>query len=167
MEIWKPIPEFEHCGEISNLGRIRSSYGKIRKTIISNNGYVRVGLKKVGAKNTNYVTVHRLVAKAFCEGYEESLQVNHKDGIKTNNIFTNLEWVNNKNNIRHSYRLGLRKSSHRKPKIPLEDRDLILSERAKGVTFTELATRYGVNQSSMVTYVNGRRRNTVIYELAQ
>ena len=166
IEIWKPIPEFENCGEISNLGRIRSSYGKIRKTVIGNNDYVRVGLKKVGAKNTNYVTVHRLVAKAFCEGFGEGLQVNHKDGDKTNNVAENLEWTNGKNNIRHSYRLNLRKDNHRKPTIPHEDREYIMSERAKGITFRVLAERYGVNVSSMVHYVNGRKRKTIIHEVA-
>lgn len=166
MEEWRPIPGFEHRGEVSNLGRIRSRYGVIRKTVVSNNGYERVGLMKVGGKNTNYVTVHRLVALAFCPDYQDGYTVNHIDGNKLNNVATNLEWVSHKNNIRHAYRLGLRKNSHRKPIIPHSDRGALLEARAKGITYRELAERYGVNSASVWHFLNGRNRKTVIYDVA-
>jgi hypothetical protein len=166
MEEWRPIPDFENCGEVSNLGRIRSRLGVIRKTVVGNNGYIRVGVRKVDGKNTNCVTAHRLVAKAFCEGYADGLTVNHIDGNKTNNRADNLEWVSHKNNIRHAYRLGLRKSNHRKPKIPHEDRDFLLQEIASGKTYYELAARYNVGQPSMWVFLNGRKRPTVIYDAA-
>jgi hypothetical protein len=153
MELWKPIPEFENCGEVSNLGRIRSSYGKIRKTVIANNGYIRVGLKKIGAKNTNYVTVHRLVAKAFCEGFEEGLTVNHIDGDKLNNSSDNLEWITQKNNIIHASKIGLRPSNHRKPKIPHEDINIILDLVKNGHTQYEIANKYGVCQTAIFKYI--------------
>ncbi len=166
MEEWRPIPGFEHCGEVSSLGRIRSRYGVIRKTVLSNTGYQRVGLSKPGGKNTNYVIVHRLVALAFCPGYQDGYTVNHVDGDKLNNVATNLEWVNHKNNIRHAYRLGLRKQNHRKPIIPHSDREVLLEARAKGITYRELAERYGVNSASVWHFLNGRNRTTVIYDVA-
>lgn len=47
--------------------------------------------------------VHRLVATYFCEGYFENAVVNHIDANKTNNIYTNLEWITQKENIKKGY----------------------------------------------------------------
>lgn len=46
--------------------------------------------------------VHTAVARAFCEGYSPELQVNHKDGNKTNNAASNLEWMTPGDNTRHA-----------------------------------------------------------------
>jgi hypothetical protein len=156
-EVWLPIPGFEHRGDVSNLGRIRSSRGVIRKTVLSNNGYIRVGLKAVDAKNTNYVTVHRLVALAFCDGQQPGYQVNHIDGDKKNNAASNLEWCSASQNTLHAFRLGLRRVQAR-PIIPYADREKILAARSKGVTFREIGKWYGVCHSSVVNYVYGRKQ---------
>ena len=47
--------------------------------------------------------VHQLVAKYFCDGYFDGAVVNHIDADKTNNHFTNLEWVSQKENVNKSY----------------------------------------------------------------
>jgi len=41
------------------------------------------------------------------EGYKEGLDINHIDGNKQNNHYTNLEWCSRKHNIQHSFRLGI------------------------------------------------------------
>lgn len=71
-------------------------------------GYLRVGLinKTLGKSSCHYI--HTLVAKTFCEGFEEGLKVNHIDGDKFNNNFENLEWVSQQDNIIHSVENGLR-----------------------------------------------------------
>ena len=46
--------------------------------------------------------VHRLVALAFVPGWREGLEVNHKNGDKTDNRADNLEWVTHSENHRHS-----------------------------------------------------------------
>lgn len=53
------------------------------------------------------VQVHRLVAFAFCNGYKPYLVVNHKNGIKTDNRASNLEWCTHSHNILHAHRTGL------------------------------------------------------------
>ena len=70
------------------------------KPSINHNGYEIVQLAING--QTKGVSVHTLVARAFCDGYEQGLCVNHKDGNKRNNKATNLEWVTIKENNRHA-----------------------------------------------------------------
>ena len=56
----------------------------------------------------NRVAVHRLVCMAF-NGMptEDKPWVNHKDGNKANNHFSNLEWTSISQNIQHAHDTGL------------------------------------------------------------
>ena len=96
-EYWKEIEGFENEYLVSNLGRVKNSRtGKILHPWISN-GYAIVGLHGV------YYRVHRLVAQAFCPNITGGEVVNHIDGNKLNNNSFNLEWVSQKENVRHYY----------------------------------------------------------------
>jgi hypothetical protein len=70
-------------------------------------GYLRFKLCRNGNQST--VKVHRLVAEYFVKNLDpvQFEQVNHKDGIKTNNHYSNLEWVNASSNQKHAHSLGL------------------------------------------------------------
>lgn len=56
------------------------------------------------------IKMHRLIAEAFVPNPNGYKEVNHKDGNKLNNHWTNLEWCTRSENIRHCHRLGLRSS---------------------------------------------------------
>ena len=58
------------------------------------------------SKNKHFV--HRLVAECFLEKQEGFTFVNHKDGDKTNNCATNLEWCTMRANNIHAIQSGLR-----------------------------------------------------------
>ena len=116
-EEWKQIDGFEYY-YISNLGRVKSTRrwsGKKfydREQFITlhkdtNKGYIYASISKNG-KNYN-LRVHRLVALMFIPNPENKSQVNHIDGNKENNVVTNLEWVTNKENIKHAWKNGLSK----------------------------------------------------------
>lgn len=51
--------------------------------------------------------VHVLVAQSFLGPKPYKYQVNHKDGDKTNNLVSNLEYVTQVENTTHAFRIGL------------------------------------------------------------
>lgn len=110
MEEWKVIPGTNEKILISTKGNVKSLLNGERLLTQQYNqkGYriVRVTINRI--KIT--IRVHREVAKAFIPCSDYALQVNHKDGNKSNNSVENLEWVTNQENADHAIRNGLWKN---------------------------------------------------------
>jgi len=108
-EQWKAIAECNGEYYISDHGRIKSfKYGKERilKQAIQSTGYLAVAIcYPVGKKKSQ--TIHKLVALAFIQNLNNKLEVNHKDGNKTNNHVDNLEWLTHQENMQHARSSGL------------------------------------------------------------
>jgi hypothetical protein len=105
-----------------NVGLCISSYGRIKRVAVSTLKRSRYGQttwhsfaekpcigEKLSAKGYQRVRiankthqVHRLVAEYFIPNPENKPQINHKDGNKTNNKVSNLEWVTNQENRTHA-----------------------------------------------------------------
>lgn len=106
-EIFKKITGYENY-EVSNLGRVRNI--KTNKFLIQKNDrdYRSVALTyKPGFRKS--FRVHRLVALSFIDNPENKPQINHRDGIKSNNNVDNLEWSTASENMLHAYSIGLMK----------------------------------------------------------
>ena len=118
MEKWKDIIGFEGLYQISNKGRVKGLKRKVRtkhsfrtieesllKLTPDRYGYILVGLNK--NFKVKRMRVHRLVGIHFINNPENKPYINHKDGIKINNNYSNLEWTTAKENITHSIDTGL------------------------------------------------------------
>lgn len=174
-EIWKRVPNSKSYA-VSNFGRVKrlrhekwnslnqsySTYAEIILSIGYGNakGYGRI--KIVYADNTSKVCgVHRLVCECFKENPNNLPQVNHKDGDKTNNHHSNLEWSTQASNMQHRiHTLGV---EHWKKG---EDSNFtILTEKQvrqipimleQGKTRTQIAKDFNVVKGTITEITKGR-----------
>ena len=113
--VWKPIDNFEDLYVISSTGRVRriGPYGRGQdlKIQVGKRGYPTVGLLR--SQKQSAKTIHRLLAKAFIPNPENKREVNHKNGIKTDNRLENLEWTTPKENSQHAVKMHRTKSYKR------------------------------------------------------
>lgn len=84
-------------------GTIIGRRGKPMQKVDNGRGYLIVSLYL--NKRTTTKAVHVLVAKCFVPNPDNLPEVDHKDGNKTNNHYTNLRWVTRGKNIEHCYTL--------------------------------------------------------------
>ena len=155
--IWKPIDFTDGNYEVSNTGLIRSidriSYtehystkgrfykGRILKLSLNNSGYYLVFIAYKGVRFVKLV--HRLVADAFLPNPSNKTQVNHINGIKTDNRLDNLEWVTPKENSIHSWENGLMENSREKARIRMS----IIGKKFANINGKRLKENYaGSNQ---------------------
>jgi len=108
-EIWKTISEYPNY-EVSSAGRIRNKQNErylrhyCNKQLKQAYPFVRIYNENGGM--TFYI--HKLVMEAFsreecrCSACGAKKEVNHIDGNKLNNSFTNLEYLTRQENNDHS-----------------------------------------------------------------
>ena len=141
--------------EVSDMGLVRRRtdhklrgrwpVGRELTQTITNYGYLRV---RIGKRR---IFVAALVAETFLGLRPEGHEINHKDGVKTNNKVDNLEWVTRSENIRHAYRNGLnvpvRGEQHAMAKLTEE----AVREIRKfiGYRTAGIAAKYGVSTDTI------------------
>lgn len=141
--------KYEVCSNgsvFSNVGNRKELKGKIGK-----NGYRTILLTVNGVRV--YKTVHRLVAECFIPNPENFPEVNHKDGIKSNNDQKNLEWCSSSHNKIHARDTGLHKTklSHA---LASEIKKLY---QTGNYSHRKLATMFGIGKTE-IGYIIGERR---------
>lgn len=140
-ERWKDIEGYEGLYQISDYGRVKSlpktvsfknNFGefqyetkiKILTPIVNTKGYYVVSLVK--NKHKKQFRVHQMVANHFIADKNnfkytdfddtnnidfDKLVINHEDGQKRNNHYSNLVWCTTSYNLREAFRLSLKKPS--------------------------------------------------------
>jgi hypothetical protein len=158
MEEWKPIKGYEDRYEASSCGRIRS-YNKKRQTYLilksyNHKGYLRVDLRG------KLPRVHRIVAEAFIPNPLNKPEVNHINGIKSDNRVVNLEWCTRQENQNHAYDTGLivkpRGTQH------IQTKPLIVMDKQGNYITTLYGTaqikQFGLDQGSIMGCLAGKRK---------
>jgi hypothetical protein len=160
-EVWKDIVGYEGLYQVSNLGNVKSLGNefsrkeRVLKPSLQSKGYLTVVLQKNGIRNM--VLVHRLVAEYFVSNPLNKPQVNHINGVKTDNNIENLEWVYHRENLDHAIKnnLTLKGEENRNSKLKDVDVVKIHSLLQKGITTKELSESYNVSYST----IDGIRTN--------
>ena len=94
---------------VSNYGRVFSTYScSLKKLNTDTNGYHRVSIRKLDRKSNYNAVVHRIVMNSF--DYNPNwniLDIDHINGIKSDNRLVNLRWCSHKENMHAAFKLGL------------------------------------------------------------
>ena len=142
-EIWKDVVGYEGLYKVSNKGNIKSvgrfvEYNKHHKhtkqfrkskkltQVIMKNNYLRVEMSKNNVHKL--ILVHRIVEQAFIPNQLNKKQVNHINGIKTDNRVENLEWATCKENMKHAWDHNLYKNN--KPILQIKDGIIVAEYRS-------------------------------------
>lgn len=167
-DLWKQIPGFPNY-EACKDGRIRSKNfkvqklnrwgtitefthkGKVLKPWVNKHGYHYMSLGQEITKE-----VHYFIALTFIGPKLPDQEVNHKNGLKFDNSYENLEWVTRSKNIQHAFDNNLNHSGskHGISKLTEENvteiKKLIAEKKPWSRPFyIDIANQYGVDRKTI------------------
>lgn len=162
-EIWRTIQEFP-AYEVSNFGRVKRTAPPIRtpggiiKLRLNTSGYAEVTLKHQRTRKRRQV--HRLLALAFLPMEPGRPEINHRNGIRHDNLLGNLEWVAHKENMMHAYHVlngnALKGEACPHAKLTADNVVAIRKLLHLGVPQAEIGHMFGVSQTAIYYIKSGR-----------
>jgi hypothetical protein len=148
-------------------------HGRIKKMKqeVARNGYNRVVFYDKNHKGKHFL-VHRLVAEIFIPNPDNKPEVNHKNGVKTDNSVGNLEWVSHNENMQHRSKVlkfhgaptwkGKKGKEHPLSKEVLQIQNGIIVNKFYGVLEAERST--GILHSNIVKCCQNKRNHAGGYQ---
>lgn len=186
-EIWKDISGYAGIYQISSLGRVKSLSRisnnrtlseKLLTPSLSNSGYAWICLSN--NKDKKHFFIHRIIAQSFIPNPMNKMQVNHIDGVKTNNSIDNLEWVTNSENQKHAYKNNLNSVSELQKKRTSKAKSSSVIDTESNTIYSSIREAFktvSIPYSTLCTMLRGemenktslkfliRRNNTTTYQL--
>ena len=165
-EEWRPVKGANNTYYVSNLGRVKSIdkiihcsdgstrhyRGKLITQTENRCGYLYV---YIGRPMDKFQLVHRLVAQAFVKNNSDGDCVNHINGNKKDNVYTNLEWCFQKDNVRHAIKTGLMEyTTPSKPIIAYKGDNVV----GTFPSISDCARKLNCNDGCISNVLHGRRK---------
>ncbi len=165
---WRPaVGQWAGTGiEISSNGELRKTtqFRRFTKTYfpkltVGAGGYLKFLMGKSGDGQktiTRNATVHVLVAEAFLGLKQPGKQVNHINGVRTDNRLINLEWVTPSENQRHAAALRPKRKGR------FSDAEIRTMRKAAkiGLSYSQICRAFGrdLQPYEVSKIINGTRR---------
>lgn len=170
MEKWVDIKGYEGLYQISDMGNVKvlprrfknksGRYSTVRECIkvcpINHRGYHRTQLTDKN-KNKKIYSVHRIVAQHFLPNPFNHPEVNHKNGLKTDNRATEIEWCTKAYNEKHALETGLKPKGSKSHKALLDETQVltIVKCRHDGLKSEDIAKYFKVSKHAIIAIMSG------------
>ena len=156
----KPIPNYPNYSVTEDGKIINNKFNRELKPILGNTGYYQISLSNKGESRN--LTIHRLVANAYLSNDENKREVNHINGIKTDNRLENLEWATSSENRQHAFDTGLKIYTERQRTINSELMSKPVLDTQTGIFYNsakEASRLLGINKNTLYGYLLGHNPN--------
>ena len=136
--------------------RVTETWRVLEPVVCSKTGYKLVTLCGNGIRKNK--RIHRLLMEAFVPNPHSKAHVNHIDGNKLNNAFSNLEWATPKENAVHAHKTGLCEHVTAAQRVEVEQRDPQTHEiLATHISIHEAGRSTGIAWQNISKVVRGIR----------
>jgi hypothetical protein len=146
---------------------IRKSTNTVVKFSKNHKGYLKARIFMPELSNhkdkRKPMTLHRIIACVFLDNFSNDLQVNHKNGIKTDNRLENLEMVTASENSLHGWNLNHRenrikliKEKHSKKHLQFDLQGNFIKEWVSGA---EVCRELKIDNGELIKACRGERES--------